>query len=166
MNERLALFPGSFDPFTNGHLSIVHRAAKLFDQVIIGVLFNTSKAMFLTPEERISLIQQSTANISNVLVVSSESGLTIDIAKEMGASFLIRGIRNSTDYEYERSIAYMNQQLDSNIESVFFMADNEYCNVSSSMIKEIAKFGGDVSRFIPPSVNDMIKKKYSSGDLH
>lgn len=162
MIKRIALFPGSFDPFTNGHLNTVERASELFDEVIIGVLTNTTKQGLFTAEEKVRLIKESTKELPKVSVINQKAGLTVDIASELGAKFLIRGIRNMTDYEYEKNIASMNKKLNSNIETIFLLADDEYSNISSSIIKEIAKFDGDISAFVPQNVKDAMLKKLKS----
>lgn len=159
MTKKIALFPGSFDPFTNGHLNTVERAAALFDEVIIGVLTNTTKQGLFTSEEKVTLIEEATKHLTTVSVMNQKAGLTVDIATELEAQFLIRGIRNMTDYEYEKNIASMNKQLNSNIETVFLLADEAYSNISSSIIKEIAKFEGDVSAFVPQNVNLAMSEK-------
>lgn len=160
MTKKIALFPGSFDPFTSGHWDIVRRSSEMFDEVLIGVFTNTSKKSLFTPIEKQELIMDATREFPNVAVLIQESGLTVEIARDLGAKYLIRGIRNSLDYEYEKNIASMNKQLAPEIESVFLLSDDKYSSVSSSMIKEIAKFKGDVSLFVPPGVNDAIRTKY------
>lgn len=132
----------------------------MFDEVLIGIFTNTSKQSLFTPVEKKELVLAATKELSNVRVLIQEVGLTVDIAKDLGANYLIRGIRNSMDYEYEKSIASMNYQLAPTIESVFLLSADEYSSVSSSMIKEIAKFKGDVSRFVPACVNEAIQTKY------
>lgn len=158
--KKIALFPGSFDPFTNGHLNTVERSADLFDEVIVAVVTNTSKVGMFSVEEKLSLINESIKGLSNVKVIAQEEGLTVTIAEKLGARFLIRGIRNLTDYEYEKNIASMNNRLNDKIETVFLLADEEYANVSSSIIKEIAKFNGDVAPFVPPVVKTALENKY------
>ena len=157
---KIALFPGSFDPFTNGHLNTVERAAELFDEVIIAVVTNTTKVGLFTSDEKIELINLSISHLDNVEVIAQSEGLTVDIAEELGAKFLVRGIRNMTDYEYEKNIASMNKQLKPNVETVFLMADDRLSNVSSSIIKEIAKFKGDITAFVPSEVEKAIAKKF------
>lgn len=157
---KIALFPGSFDPFTNGHLNTVERAAELFDKVIIAVVTNTTKIGLFTSEEKIELINLSISHLDNVEVIAQAEGLTVDIAEELGAKFLVRGIRNMTDYEYEKNIASMNKRLKPSIETVFLMADDNLSNVSSSIIKEIAKFKGDIKAFVPTDVEQAIAKKF------
>lgn len=158
--KKIALFPGSFDPFTNGHLNTVERASKLFDEVIIGIFTNTTKKPLFFPDEKKELTEMAVKHIDNVKVLIQSEDLTVNIAKQLHANFLIRGVRNSQDYEYEKNIAFMNKQMDSSIETIFLLADESYSNISSSMIKEIAKFQGDVSSFVPENVNIALKKKY------
>ena len=147
--RKIALFPGSFDPMTNGHLNLIERSAKLFDEVIIGVFINTSKQTLFTPEEKKYLIEEATKEMPNVRVIMQETQLTVESAKSLGANFLIRGIRNVKDYEYEKDIAKMNQHLAPEIETVFLLAEEPYAHVSSSLLKEVLRFGGDVSIFLP-----------------
>lgn len=158
-NKKVALFPGSFDPFTNGHLNTVKRASLLFDKVIVGIFTNTTKKPLFTAEEKKELAIKATEHLDNVEILSQSEGLTVTIAKELGANFLVRGVRNSQDYEYEKNIASMNKQMDETIDTVFLLADEKYSNISSSMIKEIAKFQGDVSPFVPDCVNEALIKK-------
>ncbi|MBD9865962.1 pantetheine-phosphate adenylyltransferase, partial [Enterococcus faecalis] len=139
--RKIALFPGSFDPMTNGHLNLIERSAKLFDEVIIGVFINTSKQTLFTPEEKKYLIEEATKEMPNVRVIMQETQLTVESAKSLGANFLIRGIRNVKDYEYEKDIAKMNQHLAPEIETVFLLAEEPYAHVSSSLLKEVLRFG-------------------------
>ncbi len=159
MTKKRALFPGSFDPLTLGHLNTIERAAMLFDEVIVGILTNTTKKSLFTVEEKIALTKEATQHLTNVSVMAQEAGLTVEIAQKLGAQFLIRGIRGIQDYEYERNIAFMNQQLNRKVETVFLLSDEKYSNVSSSMLKEIAFFDGDVSEFLPACVNEALRKK-------
>ena len=147
--RKIALFPGSFDPMTNGHLNLIERSAKLFDEVIIGVFINTSKQTLFTPEEKKYLIEEATKEMPNVRVIMQETQLTVESAKSLGANFLIRGIRNVKDYEYEKDIAKMNQHL----------APEPYAHVSSSLLKEVLRFGGDVSAYLPPNIYHALKQK-------
>lgn len=155
---KVALFPGSFDPLTNGHLDIIERASKLFDRLVVGVGTNTTKApMFATPE-KIDLIKRATAGIENVEVMEI-TGLTVAVMDQLGAQYLVRGLRNETDYLYERDIAEMNRHLRSDFETVILLAHHENQNIASSMIKEIAHFGGDVSALVPPVVSAALQAK-------
>ncbi|MDR3241037.1 MAG: pantetheine-phosphate adenylyltransferase [Lactobacillaceae bacterium] len=158
---RKVLFPGSFDPFTNGHLDIVKRAAKLFDQVVIAVGTNRTKNYLFSSSEKIDLIQKSVleAELTNVEVVELE-GLTIDFVHEIGATAIVRGLRNEADYLYERDIAEMNGKLGS-VETVFLMARPENQNISSTILKEVASFGADVSSLVPQAVSAAIIQKFN-----
>ena len=158
--SKKALFPGSFDPLTNGHVDTIQRAAKLFDEVIIAVLTNTSKVSLFNSNEKIDLIEKSLQHIENVQVISHGGGLTIDLAKDLEITAMIRGMRNTLDFEYETNIALMNKQLNEEIETVILLADEKYRFLSSSLIKEVARFGGDISAFVPKVVNEAIKEKY------
>lgn len=156
---RIALFPGSFDPLTNGHLNMIERSTKMFDKVIVGVFVNTNKTALFTLDEKLILIKEAVAHLKNVEVIVQESKLTVESATELGAAFLIRGIRNVKDYEYEKDIAIMNRHLAPELETVFLLADEPYAHVSSSLIKEVLKFGGDVSNYLPKSVNQALNQK-------
>ena len=156
---KIALFPGSFDPLTNGHLNTIERSSQLFDKVILGVFTNTNKKSYFTLDEKLFLVKQATADFSNVEVVAQEAKLTVESAVDLGAKFLIRGVRSVKDYEYERDIALMNHHLNKEIETVIFLADEKYAHVSSSLLKEIIQFGGDVSSYLPPVVIEAINQK-------
>ncbi|MCM0598792.1 pantetheine-phosphate adenylyltransferase [Periweissella fabalis] len=157
---KIALYPGSFDPLTNGHLDIIQRASKLFDRLVIGVGTNTSKAPLFSTSEKIILIREVTAEFENVDVIEI-SGLTVDVMDSLDADYLVRGLRNENDYLYERDIAEMNRSLRSDIETVILMAHHENQNIASSMIKEIAHFGGDVSKLVPKAINDALELKHT-----
>lgn len=157
--SRIALFPGSFDPLTNGHLDLIERSTKLFDKVIVGVFVNTNKTALFTLEEKLSLIKRSVSHLDNVEVITQETKLTVESAKELDANFLIRGIRNVKDYEYEKDIAMMNHHLSPELETVFLLANEAYAHVSSSLLKEVLKFGGDVSDYLPNAVNQALNQK-------
>lgn len=156
---RIALFPGSFDPLTNGHLNMIERGTKMFDKVIVGVFVNTNKTALFTLDEKLMLIKQAVAHLENVEVIAQESKLTVESAAELGANFLIRGIRNVKDYEYEKDIAMMNHHLAPELETVFLLADEAYAHVSSSLLKEVLKFGGDVSAYLPLVVDQALNQK-------
>ncbi len=160
MMKKIALFPGSFDPLTNGHVDTIRRAAKLFDEVVIAVLTNTSKVSLFTAEEKKTLIETSLESIENTRVIAHTGGLTVELAKELGAVAMIRGMRNTSDFDYEYSIASMNKLQTNDIETVILLADEHYRFLSSSLIKEVAKFGGDVSSLVPMVVNKAIIEKY------
>lgn len=156
----VAIYPGSFDPITNGHVDIMRRGSKLFDKLYIVLSKNVSKNHLFTLEERTQFIERAVADLANVEVIISESKLTVDFAKAVGATVILRGLRAATDFEYEFSMAMMNAKLDADIETVFLTADNGHMYLSSSMIKEVAKFSGDVEGFVPKCVADALKAKF------
>ena len=158
--SKIALYPGSFDPISNGHIDIIKRAATLFDRVIIAVATNTSKKALFTEDEKIQLILENVASLSNVEVVKHSGGLTVDLADELNADILLRGLRSVKDFEYEADIAAMNKTQNSRVETVFLASDERYRFVSSSLVKEVAMFGGDISGLVPDNVNVAMKKKY------
>ncbi|KYG89398.1 pantetheine-phosphate adenylyltransferase [[Bacillus] sp. KCTC 13219] len=160
MIEKIAVVPGSFDPITNGHLDIINRAADVFDIVYVGVLNNSSKNPLFTIDERIQLIKEITKERPNIRVESS-SGLLVDYAKEKGAQAIVRGLRAVSDFEYEMQITSMNRVLDENIETFFIMTKNQYSFLSSSIVKEVAKYGGDIGELVPPIVEQALKEKFS-----
>ncbi|EOH90172.1 pantetheine-phosphate adenylyltransferase [Enterococcus pallens] len=157
--KRIALFPGSFDPLTMGHLDTIERGAQLFDELIVGVFVNTSKKSLFSGEERLALVKESVAHIENVRVITQARKLTVEVAEDLGAKFLLRGIRSIKDYEYEKEIALMNKHLDSQLESVFLLASPKYSHVSSSILKEIIIFDGDVKDYLPKPVYEALEKK-------
>lgn len=145
---RIAIFPGSFDPFTIGHASIVRRGLEMFDKIVIGVGYNTNKRSFLSPEDRVEAIQKVYASESRVSVVAY-SDLTADLARREGAGFVLRGIRSVKDFEYERDIASINHRL-SGVETVLLFTEPQYADISSTIVRELLAFGKDVSAFLPP----------------
>lgn len=153
------IYPGSFDPITLGHLDVIKRAAKIMDELVIGVLKNSVKAPLFTAEERVKLIQQVVQDIPNVKVQSFD-GLTVDFAKKIEAKILVRGLRAVTDFEYELQIAQTNRKLDDDIDTVFFTTNVEYAYLSSSIVKEIASFGGNITKFVPQCIVPIICDKY------
>ncbi len=150
-----ALFPGSFDPFTIGHESIVLRALELFDEIIIAVGYNSEKIGFLTVDNRIRLIQEIFKNKKRITVRKYDK-LTVDFCNELNIKFILRGLRTASDFEYERAIAQMNHLMKNNIETVFFLTEAKHTPVSSTILREIIKYGGDVCQFIPNGID--IKK--------
>ena len=154
-----AIYPGSFDPLTLGHLDIIGRAAKIFDEVIVAVLRNSSKNSLFSLDERVSMIIEETKEFSNITVVSFD-GLLIDYMKRIDASVIIRGLRTVTDFEYEFQIAQTNHVQDTNIETVFLTSDLQYSYLSSTIVKEFASYGGDISKFVPERLIDRINLKY------
>jgi len=157
-----AIYAGSFDPFTMGHLNILNRAAVMFEEVIVAIGTNTSKKALFSPEEKLEMIEEVVAERSsdNVRVILHADNLIVDLAEQEGAKVMVRGIRSVTDMEYEMNIASMNKTQAPDIESVFLMADEKYRFVSSSLIKEIAQFDGDVSEMVPDSIAERMKDKY------
>ena len=154
--SKIAVFPGSFDPFTIGHESIVTRALDIFDKIIIAVGQNENKKGYFPLDVRLSLIKDVFKDIRKV-EVDQFNGLTIDFCKQVGARYILRGLRTSADFEYERAIAQVNKAMYPELESVFFLTLPEHTSINSSIVREILRYGGDVSKFIPQSVN---LKKY------
>ena len=157
---RIALYPGSFDPITKGHLDVLIRASKMFDKVIIAVLNNKEKTPFISVQDRVDLIKKTVAaqGLDNVSVDSFE-GLTVDFAKKVGAKFLIRGLRAVSDFEYEMQLSQTNASIASEIGTVFLTTRPKYNFISSSIIKELNSFGQDVSKFVPECVIEYLKNK-------
>ncbi|MBN1396494.1 MAG: pantetheine-phosphate adenylyltransferase [Bacteroidetes bacterium] len=160
---KIAIYPGTFDPVTNGHLDILERALKLFDKVIIAVARNTSKNPFFTEDERIVLLKQATKHYKNVEVDSFE-GLLVDYVKHTKATAVVRGLRAMTDFEYELQMALMNRKLYENMETVFLMPNEKYTYLSSNIVREIARLGGNVTKLVPPVVNKAFKQKKAVRD--
>ena len=160
MEKKIAVVPGSFDPITNGHLDIIKRAADVFDVVYVAVLNNSAKNPLFSIDERMELIAEVTKHIPNIKIESS-SGLLIDYAKSKNAKAIVRGLRAVSDFEYEMQITSMNRVLDENIETFFIMTKNQYSFLSSSIVKEVAKYGGNISELVPKAIEDALKEKYS-----
>ncbi len=158
---KIAIVPGSFDPITNGHLDIIERAAKVFPEVRVAVMNNSSKNPLFSVEERIELIGAVTSKFPNVKIDSS-SGLLIDYARSVKASVIVRGLRAISDFEYEMQITSMNRMLDESIETFFVMTKNQYSFLSSSIVKEVARYGGDISALVPSVVEKALQEKYIS----
>lgn len=161
--KRLAIYPGSFDPITHGHLDILQRALRVFDGVVIAVAQNRSKTALFSPEERADLVRQAVAGIADV-EVDPFSGLLVDYVRKRGATIIVRGLRAVADFDYEFQLALMNRQLYPEVNTVFLMTDQRYLYVSSSLVKEIARLGGDISDFVPKPVSVALAKKLGSGD--
>ncbi|WP_068672493.1 pantetheine-phosphate adenylyltransferase [Oceanobacillus sp. Castelsardo] len=158
---KLAICPGSFDPVTNGHLDIIERASGIFDQVIVAVFNNEAKSPLFSVEERKALIKESTSYLPNISVDSSNR-LLMDYAKEINADAVIRGLRAVSDFEYEMQITSMNRKLNPEVETLFVMTNNQYSFLSSSMVKEIAKYHGDISGLVPDIVQSALREKYKT----
>ena len=159
MSERIAIVPGSFDPITNGHLDIIQRASRLYDKVVVGVLRNGGKNPVFEPEERVSMIREVTADMKNV-EVDSFKGLLVDFAKEKNANVIIKGLRTTMDFEYEFQMALLNKALNPEYETMFMMTDSKYSYISSSMVKELAGFKGDLKGLVPNGIINKIQEKY------
>lgn len=155
----IAVYPGSFDPVTAGHLDIIERSAKVFDKLVIAVLINREKTPLFTTEEKVDMIKKVTQHLDNV-EVTSFSGLLVDFAREQHANVSVRGLRAVTDFEYELQIAQINSKLNKELDTMFFTTSIEYAYVSSTIVKEIASYGGDVSDMVPPYVEECLKKKF------
>ncbi len=153
-----AMYPGSFDPITKGHLDIIKRASTMYDEVIIAVLTNSKKKASFTVEERLTMIKKCTHNLNNVTVITGNA-LTVNLASDLGCKVLIRGIRAVVDYEYELQQATTNMMLNSEIETVFLVARPEYSFLSSSVAKEIASYNGDITNFIPQEIIEEVKQE-------
>ena len=157
--QRIAVYPGSFDPVTNGHLDIVERGFKVFDKIIVAILHNSAKKFLFTIEERIEMIEESLSGFSNV-EVDAFDGLLVDYAKKRGADTILRGMRAVSDFEYEFQLALMNRRLNREIQTVFLMTGLRWIFTSSSIIKEAARFGGNIEGMVPPLVNRKLKEKF------
>jgi pantetheine-phosphate adenylyltransferase len=157
----IAIYPGAFDPITNGHLDIAARAAKLFDKVIIGVFDTPDKRISFSTEERVELVEQSIGGLSNVSVTSYK-GLTVDFAKEVGAKAIVRGLRIVTDFEREFNMSIMNKKLAPDIELICLMANLQYQFLSSSLLKEVAELGGDIDSLVPKHVAVALMKNFKN----
>ncbi|NRQ67340.1 pantetheine-phosphate adenylyltransferase [Bacillus cereus] len=157
----IAISSGSFDPITLGHLDIIKRGAKVFDEVYVVVLNNSSKKPFFSVEERLELIREAIKDIPNVKV-DSHSGLLVEYAKMRNANAILRGLRAVSDFEYEMQITSMNRKLDENIETFFIMTNNQYSFLSSSIVKEVARYGGSVVDLVPPIVERALKEKFQT----
>lgn len=157
---RRAVCPGSFDPVTNGHIDIFQRAARLFDEVVVAVGVNVSKSRLFTAEERLEMLREATADLPNVRV-GGFTGLIVEFCKEVDAVAIVKGIRGATDYEYELPMAQMNVHL-TGIETVFLPGATGHVFVSSSLVKEVAAFGGDIAAFVPPHVLDALERKLAA----
>ena len=153
-----AVYPGSFDPVTYGHLDIIRRSRSLLDELIVGVLNNKAKTPLFSVEERVKMLEEMTKNMTGVKVVPFE-GLLVDFAKEMSAGIVVRGLRAVTDFEYELQMAQTNNKLSPELETVFLTTSLEYSYLSSTIVKEVAAFGGDISQFVPEMIERRIQEK-------
>ena len=157
-----ALYPGTFDPPTNGHVDLIQRGSKLFDHLTVAILVNPVKNLLFTVDERVEMLKEATAGIGNVSVATFD-GMMVNFARQQGASAVLRGIRAISDYEYEFQMALMNRRLAPEIETVFLQPAGRYSFVSSRMVKEVFSFGGDVSGLVPPNVLKRLRARIKKG---
>ena len=155
---RTAIYPGSFDPPTCGHLDIIERASRLCDELIIGVMKNSAKTPLFSTDERVNMLKVITSDLDNVRVMSFE-GLTVDFAKQNGANIIVRGLRALTDFDYELQLSQINKNLCEDIETIFLTTNLKYSFLSSSTVKEVASYSADISGLVPPYVQDLVEKK-------
>ena len=155
-----AIYPGSFDPVTNGHVDIILRSSKIVDRLIVGVLNNSAKKSLFSVEERVSMLKELTKDLPNVEVTSFD-GLLVDYMREIDASIIVRGLRAVTDFEYELQIAQTNHIENTDIETIFLTTNLQYSYLSSTIVKEFASYGGDISKFVPEQFVDRIYEKYN-----
>ena len=162
---RIGLYPGTFDPITMGHIDIIRRAAVLVDRLVIGVAINRDKGPLFSLEERVAMIEAECAKLSaetgTEIVVHPFENLLIQCARDVGAQMIVRGLRAVADFEYEFQMVGMNRAMDASVETVFLMADANHQAIASKLVKEIARLGGDITKFVPPEVKDALLKRYS-----
>jgi len=163
---RTAVYPGSFDPVTNGHLDIITRAAALFDKLVVAVLVNSSKTPFFTTEERVSLLRETIPQVEGCQIeVMSFDGLLAEFVSKVGACAIVKGLRAVSDFEYEFQMALVNRKLNANVDTAFLMTSNENMYLSSSIVREIGRLGGDLSSFVPPVVEQAVIKRVQEKTL-
>ncbi len=158
LQEKIGIYPGSFDPITWGHLDIIERSSKLFDRLIVGVLTNRSKKPLFSATERVKMIQNVTSGLPNVQVCSF-AGLLVDFAKEQNARVIVRGLRTVTDFEYELQMAQTNHTMCPGLDTIFLTTDVRYAYLSSSVVREVAEFGGKIDAFVPPEIAPLVREK-------
>lgn len=159
---KIGLYPGSFDPITYGHIDIIKRALKIFDKLYILVSVNPHKKTLFDEHERIDMIKHALHSCKDKIEIHTSHDLTVKHAKKLGATHIVRGLRALTDFEYEFQMTHANRVLDKGVDSIFFMTDNKYSFMSSTTVKEIAMFDGDLSTFAPPYIVDLLKKKFKN----
>ncbi len=155
----VAVYPGSFDPATYGHMDVIVRASNLFDEVIVGVLNNSAKSPLFSVEERVNILGRLTIEVPNVKI-RAFSGLAVDFARECGAQVIVRGLRAITDFEYELQMAQTNRVLAPDVDTMFLTTSLEYAYLSSTIVKEVKAFNGEISKFVPPIVAEALQEKY------
>jgi len=160
--KRVALFPGSFDPFTNGHLDLARRAAAIFDRVIVAVAHNPAKTSLFTPEERVALIEGALAGTPSVTAMHF-GGLVVDCARRVGAQVMVRGLRAVSDFEFEFQMALMNRRLSPDLEVAFLMPSQEYTYLNSTLVKEVARHGGRIRGLVPGNVERALRQRFRTG---
>ena len=153
-----AIYPGSFDPVTLGHYDIIERSSRIFDRVIVGVLCNSAKTPLFSVEERVDMLQYVSGELSNVTVMAFD-GLLVDFARQQGADVIVRGLRAVTDFEYELQMAQMNRVIAPEVDTLFLTTNLKYAYLSSSMVKEVARYGGDISEFLNPRIAEIVTEK-------
>lgn len=157
--KNIILYPGTFDPLTNGHVNLIRRAAAIFDEVIVGVGISSKKTALFSLEQRVALAERSLDDIDNVQITGYE-GLTTDFALECGANIILRGLRTGGDFEYEFQLDWMNQRLADELETLFMAPGDAVAGISSTLVKEVAKYGGDYEQFVPPAVAQALEEIY------
>lgn len=156
---RIGIYPGSFDPVTYGHLDIIERSARLVDKLVVGVLNNSAKSPLFSVEERVTMLKEVSSHLNNVEVLSFD-GLLVDFATKMGANVIVRGLRAVTDFEYELQMSQTNKIINGDIDTIFLTTRLEYAYLSSSTVKEVAKFGGNIDKFVPEGIVKKVYEKY------
>ena len=157
MSDKIGLFTGSFDPMTNGHMDLIERASKLFDKLYVGIFYNPHKNGFLSIESRLKTVEKAVAHLENVQVIASHDELVVDVARKLGVHVLVRGLRNVADLQYEASFDFYNHQLAGEIETVYLHSRPEHVYISSSAVRELLKFGQDISKYLPNAVLEELK---------
>lgn len=159
MSDKIALFAGSFDPITNGHLDIIERASKLFDKLYVGIFYNPHKTGFLPIESRLKTVEKAVEHLKNVQVIASHDELVVDVAKKLGVHVLVRGLRNAADLQYEASFDFYNHQLAGEMDTIYLHSRPEHVYISSSAVRELLKFDQDIRNYVPSSVLEELKNE-------